>query len=128
MQAISSIDNVGIAVTALEASIEFYRRLGFEKVNGDENSALVQQGRVKLFLFQSNGSNRAAERPLAMDDSEAGIDHISFGVSDIDEVVKSLSDVGIAVESGPISQSWGPRTITVLDPSGVRLWFLDYGA
>lgn len=122
------IDNIGIAVNDLDSSLGFYESLGFEEDQRDQTSAVVRRGSARLYLFKSNDSINLAKRPLKMNDTDAGIDHISFRISNLTDLIKRLLDVKIEIESGPIKQPWGPTTITVLDPSGVRLWFLHYSS
>lgn len=119
------IDNVGIAVKDLEASLSFYRDLGFEVDEAYADSAVVSRESARLYLFRSNGSENAATRPLDMNSTDPGIDHISFCVGNLTEIIQCLSKTGIPIESGPVKQPWGATTVTVLDPTGVRLWFLD---
>lgn len=119
-----SFDNIGIAVTDLDRTADFYRTIGFGVTVRDGQSATAEAGSARLFIFRARSAGVFPKRPLGMDDSDPGIDHISFAVPDVDQVAATLGAAGVEIESGPIDQPWGRRTITVLDPDGIRLWFL----
>jgi catechol 2,3-dioxygenase-like lactoylglutathione lyase family enzyme len=119
-----AFDNIGIAVTDLTAARLFYERLGFAAEYGDDRSTSVTCGSARLYLFTGASGVPRPQRGLDMVESPPGIDHISFAVSDVDAAAGALQSCGISLESGPINQPWGRRTITVLDSDGNRLWFL----
>jgi catechol 2,3-dioxygenase-like lactoylglutathione lyase family enzyme len=118
-----SFDNIGIAVTDLSAASEFYRKLGFELTEAD-GAISAQNGSAMLYIFGTHTASSTPQRRLDMDGNAPGIDHISFWAADVDAIAAELTARGVEIESGPLDQSWGRRTVTVLDPDGNRLWFL----
>ncbi len=118
-------DNIGIATTDLGRSLSFYRLLGFEGDEPEDGAALMRHGNAALYIFTTPTQSKDDARRLDMQGNATGVDHISFRVADVDQTSQELRDRGIVVESGPEDQSWGARTITVLDPDGNRLWFLS---
>jgi catechol 2,3-dioxygenase-like lactoylglutathione lyase family enzyme len=117
-------DNIGLAVTDLPAALDFYERLGFSVESPGEGSASVRQGDALLYVFSTLSRDFQPSRRLDMDGNAPGIDHISFQVADVDEMARGLIERGVELESGPVNQDWGRRTITVRDPDGNRFWFL----
>ena len=124
MDAPLRFDNIGIAVTDLTASLDFYRLLGFEPVGPVDGAAALQNGATALYVFTTPTASADPPRRLEMAGNAVGIDHISFAVDDADAVAEQLQADGIRIESGPENQDWGRRTVTILDPDGNRLWFL----
>lgn len=52
---------------------------------------------------------------------------LSIEVDDLDEVHRKVSDAGIPLEYGPVSEPWGVRRFYVRDPFGRLLNILDHG-
>jgi catechol 2,3-dioxygenase-like lactoylglutathione lyase family enzyme len=122
---IERIDNVGVAVTSLERALAFYRQLGFQVEEREEEtpSATVAAGGARLWLFQTR-SRAVVSRHLSMTDNPPGLDHVSFWVEDVDAVAERLKAGGLALESGPADQPWGARAASLLDPDGNRIYLL----
>lgn len=120
---IQGINNIGIAVSQLQKSLEFYTRLGFEIGYQTETSASVRAGSVVLYLFETS-SREHLERELSLVHNPLGIDHISLDVPDVDQYYEQLKDK-LQFETAPEDQSWGARAATILDPDGNRLYFLS---
>jgi methylmalonyl-CoA/ethylmalonyl-CoA epimerase len=65
-------------------------------------------GPAKLFLFPARpGDDRAVGRDLGLFGNPPGIDHISFGVDDVDALHASLTADGIDAGPQPADQDWG---------------------
>ena len=43
---------------------------------------------------------------------------LSLEVDDVDALARHLKAIGVPVLNGPVDRSWGPRTVTIADPSG----------
>ena len=125
---IQGIDNVGVAVTQLERSIEFYGRLGFEK--GDDfpgmKGCTVSAGSAVLFLFQTEQTDPPVKRDDSLVGNPPGLDHLSFAVDDVDATYRELSARGVAFLGEPADQDWGARLVGLKDPDGNVLYFLKY--
>src|SRR5665213_193487 len=120
---IEKIDNIGVAVTDLEVSMEYYKKLGFTFDPPTAYSAVARIGDIALYVFATT-SRKVQTRRLDMEGNNPGLDHISFWVGDVDVAAAKLGEAGVVIESGPEDQTWGRRTLTMLDPDGTRIWFL----
>jgi catechol 2,3-dioxygenase-like lactoylglutathione lyase family enzyme len=120
---IRGIDNVGIAVRDLEASLKFYHALGFREEWRDERSALVRAGSAALYLFRTSNQT-ALQRSFDLLGNPAGIDHLSLAVEDVDAAYKALEAQGIKFERPPQDYDWG-RAACLYDPDGNCIWLLQ---
>ena len=121
---IEGFDNIGVAVTDYDRAVDFYKKLGFDVTFEDGDGGSLQAGNAVLYVFKTSSVTEPQARDVSLTSNPPGIDHISFRVPDVDDVYAKLRGKGLPIESGPEDQSWGSRTITVLDPDGNRLWFL----
>lgn len=122
---IQGIDNIGIAVKDLAASVSFYEKLGFQvSYRDDTPAAMMQLGSIQLYLFQTTSDMSALQRKADLVHNPPGFDHLSFSVSDVDVFYQQLKEV-IPFETAPADQDWGARAASVLDPDGNRLYFLS---
>ena len=121
---IESFDNIGVAVTDYPRAVDFYKKLGFEVDFEEGEGGSLKAGNAVLYVFKTSSSTSPQERDVSLTRNPPGIDHISFRVPDVDEVYGRFRKAGLPIETGPEDQTWGSRTITVLDPDGNRLWFL----
>ena len=122
---IQGIDNIGIAVKNLAASISFYEKIGFHVAYRDETpAAMMQLGDIYLYLFQTTSQTAATRREPDLVHNPPGIDHLSFKVQDVDVFYEQLKDT-IRFEDQPADQPWGARAVSALDPDGNRLYFLS---
>jgi methylmalonyl-CoA/ethylmalonyl-CoA epimerase len=124
MASIQRIDNVGIAVTNLERSLTFYRRLGFEVEERWEEppSASLVAGAARLWVFET-AAREAVERTPEMMGNPPGLDHLSLWVGDVDAAFDRLRG-SLRFEAEPADQIWGARAASLLDPDGTRIFLL----
>jgi methylmalonyl-CoA/ethylmalonyl-CoA epimerase len=122
---IERIDNLGVGVSDLDRALDFYRRLGFEVVEQDEQtpSATLQSGGVRLWIFRGRGG-AALKRESDPTANPPGIDHVSLWVEDVDLAYESLRGAGLDFESEPADQPWGARATSLVDPDGTRIYLL----
>jgi len=128
---ITKIQHIGIPVTNLLASINFYQQLGFESVmessfdyNGGKGKvAMMQSGDIIIELYQMPD----AELPEIKARGNGHVDHVAFDVDDIDDVFKQLNEAGFTVlESAPVFLPFwknGCKYFNILGPDGERLEF-----
>lgn len=121
---IEGIDNIGVAVTDYQRAVDFYKKLGFEVDFEENEGASLKAGNAVLYVFKTTSPAQPQPRDVSLTGNPPGIDHISFGVPDVDAEHARIRKAGLEVETEPEDQSWGSRTITILDPDGNRLWFL----
>ncbi|MEN4473621.1 VOC family protein [Mycolicibacterium cosmeticum] len=117
--------HVGLNVTDLERSVEFYRRaLGFEQLgistDGEHRYAFLGYGgTLRLTLWQQSNGAFSTKTP--------GLHHLSFQVDGIDEVrtvEAALKELGAAfAHDGVVAHREGAASggIFFTDPDGIRL-------
>ena len=122
---IERIDNIGVGVSDLDRALDFYRRLGFEVVEQEEEtpSATLQAGGVRLWVFRGRGG-QSARRESDSAANPPGLDHVSLWVEDVDVAYESLHAEGVEFESEPADQPWGARATSLVDPDGTRIFLL----
>ena len=114
-----AINHVGIRVANLEASLAFYRVLGFEQewyyeahhVAGLRNAAGIELNLIINADDSNDGKNilmdAAAKYP--------GYTHVSFRVASVGDTVKRLREHHIPIAEGPVKLG-DQITIFVRDP------------
>ncbi|MCF6388851.1 VOC family protein [Mycobacterium sp. MBM] len=117
--------HVGLNVTDLTRSVDFYRRaLGFEQLaisdSGDRRFAFLGvDGDLRLTLWQQSDGEFSGRTP--------GLHHLSFRVDTIEQVraVQSvLGDLGVTfAHDGVVAHGEGAASggIFFTDPDGIRL-------
>jgi catechol 2,3-dioxygenase-like lactoylglutathione lyase family enzyme len=125
------IQHIGVPVTDLKRSKEFYVRLGFKDVmsstfaiNGGKGVvAMMKRGGAVLELYQMPAKELEEIRTR----KDGHIDHITFGVVDIEKVFDELKRAGFQIiEDKPVFLNFwekGCKYFVVLGPDGERLEF-----
>ena len=112
------LEHLDIVVKDIEASVEFYRKLGLAP------EGTIEEGKC-VFLF--NGDEEHAVRVelhQAEPGAKTGIDHVAFRVDDPVAANKEGRYLGIEFLFEPFEQPLSGRTITnCLDPDGVQIQF-----
>lgn len=128
---LSKIQHVGIPVTNIEISENFYTGLGFKNVmqanflhnNETGTCIMMEQGNIILELYQMPDAALAS----IANRKDGHIDHIAFDVADIDETFATLSNAGYnIIEPAPVFlQFWerGCKYFNILGPDNERLEF-----
>lgn len=104
------VDHVGIVVRDIDASVAWYREhFGLEKLTEysfpGARVAFVGRGDLRLEFFQTEG---AIPMPTEREERRTnlrigGINHLAFGVDDIDAALAQLRSGGVEVESEPMA-------------------------
>jgi len=123
---ILSVDNIGIGVTNLSRSVEFYERLGFAKAFENERGCTMVAGSAKLFLFVGLPGCESIREAFDLSLNPVGIDHVSLLVDDVDKTHTELVADGIHFYTLPADQSWGARTAMLRDPDGTNIYLLSW--
>ncbi len=115
MIVIESIDHIGITVSNLDRSIEFYRELfDFEVVEKMSNAreAFIKVGEVMIGLFEIEGYTN----------QQGSKNHISLFIDeeDFDDAVDELRENDITIVFGPENLRGG-KSVVFLDPDGNQL-------
>ena len=128
---INSIQHIGIPVTDIGVSKEFYSRLGFSNVmeapfkdgGSTGTCVMMQRGNMIMELYQLPEAGLTEIRTR----SNGHIDHVAFDVSDIDETFKVIKQAGFnVIEEAPVFlQFWknGCKYFNITGPDGERLEF-----
>ena len=115
MIVIESIDHIGITVSNLDRSIEFYRELfDFEVVEKMSNAreAFIKVGEVMIGLFEIEGYTN----------QQGSKNNISLFIDeeDFDDAVDELRENDITIVFGPENLRGG-KSVVFLDPDGNQL-------
>ena len=128
---LNHIQHVGLPVTNLETSEEFYRRLGFANVmasgfdyrGGRGSVSMMRRGEMILELYQMPEAQLQEIRGR----KDGHIDHIAFDVDNIDETFAALKSEKFAMlEDAPVFLPFwnnGCRYFNIAGPDGERLEF-----
>ena len=128
---ISHIQHIGIPVTDLKLSEDFYSKLGFENImqsgfdfNGGRGIvSMMQRDDMIIEIYQMP----VAELQEIRNRKNGHIDHIAFDVPDIDEAFRELKNASFQImEDAPVFLPfWGKgcRYFNISGPDGERLEF-----
>ena len=119
---LKGLDHVGLKVTDMDKTLDFYQRLGLTLLRtagphaDGGRSAVMQAGDQELNIFSS------PELVSTRVDNPVGMDHLCFVVdaASIDAVVAGLRQAGIDVVKGPEKRRDG-AALFAHDPDGVRV-------
>lgn len=122
MLTLKGIDHVGLKVSDMDRTLEFYQRLGFTllRTSGPSpdglRSAVLQVGSQELNVFSHPGVVPSVrENPFGMDHFCLLLDATS-----VDDVVAALHRAEIEIVKGPEPRRDG-MALFVHDPDGVRV-------
>ncbi|MBS1654317.1 MAG: VOC family protein [Bacteroidetes bacterium] len=128
---LNHIQHIGIPVTNLERSKNFYGRLGFKNImqtgftfnggNGTVSMMKLNDMIIELYQMPEKELEEIKSR------NNGHIDHIAFDVDDIDTTYKSLKEEGFnMMEDQPVFLSFwqnGCKYFNITGPDGERLEF-----
>lgn len=128
---LDKIQHVGIPVTNIIASENFYSNLSFENVmqanfvyeNETGTCIMMKQGNIIIELYQMPQKELAAIAAR----KDGHVDHVAFDVPDIDQTFSVLSTAGYhIIEAAPVQLNFwknGCKYFNVLGPDNERLEF-----
>lgn len=128
---LKAIQHVGIPVTDIKISEQFYTDLGFRNVmqadfkhdNDTGTCIMMQQGDIIIEIYQMPDK----ELPAVAARRDGHVDHVAFDVANIDETFFILKTAGYKiVEDAPVYlKFWdkGCRFFNILGPDNERLEF-----
>lgn len=119
---VTGLDVLFLEVNNLEESLSFYdERLGFEIESHNPESeppiATVRAGALKINLVQQLETMLKRGRGV----------HFVLGVDNVDALFNKLSAGGNHVQP-PRDEGWGGRFVSLQDPDGYRLIFVQWGS
>ena len=139
------VNHVGLTVTDLDRSTEFYAAFGGEVMVGahfegrhmdhglglpgvDLHVRMIRFGNVVLELLQYDSP---PGEPFTSRNCDVGASHLAFGVDDIHALQAELTAKGVEFLSEPVAIDDGPLTggfwVYAKDPDGVSVEFLQPG-
>lgn len=128
---INRLQHIGIPVSQIEISRQFYERLGFRAAmqagfmheSAEGKVVMMQRDDILIELYQMPEPelSRVKQR------KDGRIDHIAFDVPDIDIAYSSLKEAGFTLlEAAPVFLPFwekGCRYFNISGPDGERLEF-----
>jgi len=108
--------SISLAVKDIEASREFYEKLGFEAFDGDvsDNWLILRQGQHVIGLFQGMFERNMLTFNPGWDSDAQELS--SF--TDVRDIQRHLKAQGIAFVSEADESTTGPASFLVMDPDG----------
>ena len=108
--------SVSLSVKDIEASREFYEKLGFEPIGGnaDDNWLILRNGDHVIGLFQGMFEKNILTFNPGWDQQCNETD--SF--TDVREIQRALKEQGLGLVSEADEASQGPASLTLIDPDG----------
>ncbi|MCH9698016.1 MAG: VOC family protein [Gammaproteobacteria bacterium] len=125
---ILTLDHMGIRVSELDLSLEFYSIFGFELDASEDLTdyqvyPLSHPSGVRINLILNAEQNQKYNVLLDADIKYSGITHLAFVVKNMQDTLQRLKENQIVITEGPVQVS--PRRIVcfIRDPDGNVLEF-----
>jgi catechol 2,3-dioxygenase-like lactoylglutathione lyase family enzyme len=117
---ITGLDRVFLEVNNLEESVSFYHDLlGFEIESKNPDAeppiASLHAGMLRVTLVQQLETMLKRGRGV----------HFVLGVENVDQLYKSVLARGVRLRE-PGDEGWGGRFVSLQDPDGYQLFFVEY--
>ena len=111
--------SVSLAVKDLEASRDFYEKLGFEVVGGDpsQNWQILRNGGHTIGLFQGMFDKNILTFNPGWDDEAQPVD----AFTDVRELQRRLKEAGVTLAVEADESGAGPASFVILDPDGNQI-------
>ena len=111
--------SVSLAVKDLEASRDFYEKLGFRVVGGDpsQNWQILRNGGHTIGLFQGMFDKNMLTFNPGWDDEAQPVD----AFTDVRELQRRLKAAGVTLAVEADESGAGPASFVILDPDGNQI-------
>ena len=108
--------SISLSVKDIQASIAFYKSLGFDDMGGvpDQNWVILKNGDTLIGLFQGMFEGNMMTFNPGWDQAAQPLD--SF--DDIRDIQKHLKAEGVALDSEADESTSGPASMMLTDPDG----------
>ena len=108
--------SVSLAVKDIAASLDFYQKLGFEIVGGDQsqNWLILRCGDTTIGLFQG----MFEKNMLTFNPGWSGKAEALEQFEDIREIQKKLKSAGLTMITEADDSTTGPASLMLMDPDG----------
>ncbi|MEE9239375.1 MAG: VOC family protein [Thermodesulfobacteriota bacterium] len=119
---IKDLNHIAIVVSDMDRAIEFYTEvLGLRLIldgrpkGGEKKSFLGTKSKAIVAL--SENKNRTVQKGEYVD----GVNHVAFGVDDVDKSSRILKDRGVQFVEIKVGEDGKPNAYHFLDPDGLEL-------
>lgn len=117
-----AVSAMTLFVQDLAASKDFYgRAFGLPIVFEDADSVVYRFGDAFVNLLHVSATPELIEPALAAPAGAGASAVFTITVDDVDATCAALIANGVTILNGPVDRPWGPRTVSVADPSG-HIW------
>lgn len=108
--------SISLSVRDIQASIAFYKALGFDDMGGvpDQNWVILKNGDTVIGLFQGMFEGNMMTFNPGWDQSAQPLDRFD----DIRDIQKHLKAEGVALDSEADESTTGPASMMLTDPDG----------
>ena len=108
--------SVSLSVKDIEASRDFYKKLGFEEFGGDvsQNWLILKNGDHVIGLFQGMFERNMLTFNPGWDQNAQKLS----GFTDVRQIQRQLKEQGVELQTEADETSTGPASIVVVDPDG----------
>ncbi len=113
-----SFDHIHFTVKDLDEAIEFYRRIGFTRVERMEHGGESAQ-------LKTPDGELTVDLHLAKATDNPGYNHFAMTVDDLDRVVEELRGQDMAVDGTVYVQATRRRIATRRDPNGFLIQLVE---
>jgi len=113
--------SISLTVKDIQASKEFYEKLGFEFFGGDisQNWVILKNGDTVIGLFQGMFDKNMLTFNPGWDGNAQELDEFT----DVREIQRQLKEQGVEFTSEADESTTGPASFTVVDPDGNPILF-----
>ena len=113
--------SISLTVKDINASREFYEKLGFEQFGGDisQNWLIMKSGDAIIGLFQGMFERNMLTFNPGWDNDAKEVDPFT----DVRELQRRLKESGITIATEADEQAEGPGSLMVVDPDGNPILF-----
>lgn len=116
---IVTVDHIGIRVADAKRALEFYAQLGFSPFYYDEHDPVIivrNEADVEINFIVNADPRRPAQNVLMdVPDKHSGYTHVALQVESIEDTVRELENIGVAITEGP-KRLGGGMSLFVRDP------------
>lgn len=107
--------SISLAIKDIEASLEFYQKLGFEVIEGGhmhENDAFADSDAHKWRILKNGDAAIGLFQGMFEDNI------LTFNPEDLRSIQKTLKDAGIRFQAEADMTTTGPCSAVLIDPDG----------
>lgn len=113
--------SISLSVKDLEASKQFYEKLGFHVFAGEQahNFLIMKNGETNIGLFQGMFEGNILTFNPGWDQDAGSVEPFD----DVRAILDDLKSKGIEIASDEVKNEAGPASFSVIDPDGNAILF-----